>query len=445
MPERFTNSFVSQLQIKDKRYIVFDSIVQGLFVSVLPSGRKTFNIQYTCESSDGTSKRNSMKIGDASVLSVTQAREKAKDLLAQATLGANIDKRARRKENPLLSDIVEEYKKVWAPLHSGRQQALERMTVNFSEFMDLPISELRLIDIETWRVNLLEKNKASDELQHETDISSVPQQRTNTNDARQLIRHTQKAIKRNTINRYMSQLQAMLNWAAEREIIPSNPIAGLKKLRETDSLEVTRYLSDDERQRLYDALDAREEELRAARRRSRMHQNRRYLPDLDKVYFADHLKPMVLTAINTGIRRNALFSLRWEDIDLGTRSILLKAKNAKSQKSLIIPINDVVFNTLSHWKQQTQPSTPHGLVFPNPETGKKFDTLKKAWAELLIKADIKNFRWHDMRHDFASRLVMNGIDLNTVRELLGHSNLTMTMRYAHLAPERKKAAVNSLR
>ena len=169
-----------------------------------------------------------MKIGDASVLSVTQAREKAKDLLAQATLGANIDKRARRKENPLLSDIVEEYKKVWAPLHSGRQQALERMTVNFNEFMDLPISELRLIDIETWRVNLLEKNKASDEFQHETDISSVPQQRTNTNDARQLIRHTQKAIKRNTINRYMSQLQAMLNWAAEREIIPSNPIAGLK-------------------------------------------------------------------------------------------------------------------------------------------------------------------------------------------------------------------------
>ena len=55
MPERFTNSFVSQLQLKDKRYIVFDSIVQGLFVSLLLSGRMTFNLHYTFESSIGTS------------------------------------------------------------------------------------------------------------------------------------------------------------------------------------------------------------------------------------------------------------------------------------------------------------------------------------------------------------------------------------------------------
>ena len=81
MPERLTGSIISQLKIKDKRYVVFDSVVQGLFISINPSGRKTFNIQYTCESSAGGQKRNSMKIGDASILSVTQAREKAKELL----------------------------------------------------------------------------------------------------------------------------------------------------------------------------------------------------------------------------------------------------------------------------------------------------------------------------------------------------------------------------
>lgn len=80
------------------------------------------------------------------------------------------------------------------------------------------------------------------------------------------------------------------------------------------------------------------------------------------------------------------------------------------------------------------------MVFPG-KNGEKLKSVKKAWANILKLAQIKNFRWHDLRHHFASKLAMGGVDLNTIRELLGHSDIQMTLRYAHLAPQHKAKAV----
>jgi integrase len=152
---------------------------------------------------------------------------------------------------------------------------------------------------------------------------------------------------------------------------------------------------------------------------------------------------MIIVSLNTGIRQGSLFRLRWSDIDFQEGILTVRAVNAKNEKTVHIPMNETLTCTLMKWKEQTA-GDGEKLVFPSPKSGKIMDNCKSAWAKLLKDADISNFRWHDMRHDFASHLVMNGVDLNTVRELMGHSDLKMTLRYAHLAPAVKMKAVETL-
>jgi integrase len=196
-----------------------------------------------------------------------------------------------------------------------------------------------------------------------------------------------------------------------------------------------------------DALDAREEEIRDARDSHNDWLTTRKLEKkatLKNKEFADHLKPIILLSLSTGIRQSAVFSLEWGDINFTERNIMVRAANSKNEREYYVPMNDLAFETISRWKAQSKYTAPGSLVFPSPQTGKVMDNCNTAWRHLLKRADIQNFRWHDMRHDFASQLVIAGVDLNTVRELMGHADMKMTLRYAHLAPENKLQAVKVL-
>jgi integrase len=124
--------------------------------------------------------------------------------------------------------------------------------------------------------------------------------------------------------------------------------------------------------------------------------------------------------------------------------ITLRQEVTKPGKVQRLPINSRVVKTLKAWRDQLMNTAPDAFVFPSPRGEGKFDNRKKAWAGILEDAEIENFRWHDMRHDFASQRAMKGIDLNTVRELMGHSDLKMTLRYAHLAPKNRLRAAEVL-
>ena len=163
-------------------------------------------------------------------------------------------------------------------------------------------------------------------------------------------------------------------------------------------------------------------------------EEKRLLSALRSKQTPDYLCIIVIVAMNTGLRRGELLNLNWSSVDLRKRILTVTAKTAKSSKVRHVPLNKKAAVALRLWRIKTG---GQGAVFGLTD-------IKKSFASLLKLAEIQNFRFHDLRHHFASKLVMAGIDLNTVRELLGHVDIRMTLRYSHLAPEHKAAAVEVL-
>src|SRR5208337_271888 len=113
--------------------------------------------------------------------------------------------------------------------------------------------------------------------------------------------------------------------------------------------------------------------------------------------------------------------------------------NTKNSEKREIPLNETIINTFSG-----VPKHPESELIFVKDNGQSYGDFKKSFFTACIKSGIKSFRFHDLRHTFASQLVMNGVDLNTVRELLGHKSMVMTLRYSHLSPNHKKQAVETL-
>jgi integrase len=155
------------------------------------------------------------------------------------------------------------------------------------------------------------------------------------------------------------------------------------------------------------------------------------------------MKPMVVLSLNTGMRQGEVFNLKWQDCDFQQGDITVSGATAKSGRTRHVPMNSTVRETLSAWREQVNPADPSAFVFPGANRT-RLDNVKTSWANLLKEAGITVFRWHDMRHTFASRLVMGGVDLYIVSRLLGHSSFQMTQRYAHLAPRQMQDAVEKL-
>ena len=206
-----------------------------------------------------------------------------------------------------------------------------------------------------------------------------------------------------SVNRELACLKHMLNKAVEWEMLEVNPAKKVRLLRENNQR--IRYLTQEEIERLYSSS-------------------------------AIHLKPIIFTALFTGMRKSEILKLKWEDVNF-TQGIIF-VRDSKNGETREIPMSDQLMQTL----RSLQFNAPY--VFAR-ESGKPHICIKTAFQNAVKRAKLTDFRFHDLRHTFASHLAMSGIDLIAIKELLGHKTISMTLRYAHLSPDHKRHAVNSLR
>ncbi len=392
---------IKSLKPGDKPFEVWDTRLKGLLLRVQPSGVMAYYVQYA--------RGKRISIGRADVLSAQDAREQAKTILGDVFLGKDPGAAAKVAREHTFGSFIDEEYAGWAKANVRTHKGtLRRLNQSFADFRGLKLGEITPLLVERWRAERLKGG-----------------------------------AKASTVNRDLDDLKSSLAKAVEWGFIDAHPVEKVRRSKVDDRAAV-RFLTEDEQVGLLKALDDREERLRAARDRGnawRSERKRDLMPDLRQVGYADHLKPMVLLSLHTGLRYGELAKLTWGDLHLDRAILTVHGFKAKSTKTRHIPLNSTALAVLRSWWDQRTGDNP--LVFPSRDGG-PFDNVRSSWEEVLKVAEITAFRWHDLRHSFASHLVMKGVDLNTVRELLGHSDYQMTLRYAHLAPEHKAAAVARL-
>lgn len=204
-----------------------------------------------------------------------------------------------------------------------------------------------------------------------------------------------RKVKRATRNRYLAAIRSCLSFGIDRGYVPKNAARGIAQGKEASRL---RRLTDGERKALLEACD----ESRDRR-----------------------LYPLVLLALASGGRQGELLGLNWSDVDSKRGRVLFT--DTKNDDSRGIGVSQSVLREL-HERLVRHVS---GLVFADADGEPRFP--RTAWERALDEAEIDDFRFHDLRHDFASRLAEGGASLAELSEALGHRTLAMVKRYSHLA------------
>jgi len=315
-------------------------------------------------------------------------------------------------KNYTFKELADEYL-IWCQNQRGHAIKTYMINVMLNEFGNLPLKN--------FTTQLLEK--------YQTRILSTPRTPIKGTDT------PREPIAQATVNRRLATIKGMFTKAVDWNMVndsTSKQVHKVKMFKENNRRD--HFLSAEEIQALLDACSSNVVTLTGKQIKQKQ----------------DHLKPIIIFALNTGCRKDEILSLKWENVDMKHGFInMVQTKNGERRQ---IPINDTLREMLKGLPRRLDvPWVFYEVVKKrDKETGtekeiiKRFGSIKRSFITACKKAGIHDFVFHSLRHTFASHLVMGGVDLTTVSRLLGHKSLTMTLRYSHLAPNHLTSAVNVL-
>lgn len=267
--------------------------------------------------------------------------------------------------------------------------------------------------------------------------------------------HT-KGLSNSTINRCVTNLRGMLTWGYKMGILKERRLAGYENLPD-DSIKnrgVRRYLNEQEVSRLIKALNEREKQRRGMRERYNKHlvqhgkQPIAGHPAKGEGY-TDYVYPMVLLSLMTGARKGSVRGLKWRDIDFENNEIVFQAESSKTARTTVVPMTERLASIMSIWKEQNDigdlQKDGERYVFARRDGHTPLDpSSPRCWKKILEAAKIENFRWHDLRHTFATLLVQRGVDIETLKSLMGHTNINTTAIYLHSSTKHMHNSIKML-
>jgi integrase len=382
---KLTQRFLSTLKPTGKREKYRDETVPGLLLRVGPDGKsKVWYFDYR----NRAGQRKMFRIGALAQFSIASAKAEARKLAGIVADGGDP---ATDKTQGRLDQVTAQKRTIRAYLFD------DYWTRHLQHKRSGKATQQRIAS--AWQPLI------------ETDMASLTAQQLMDYRAKRII----AGVQASTLNRDRAALITLLNHAVEEGLIPGNPVVAFKRLK-VDQDERVRYLSPSERQRFMSALEDQ----------------------------PDYFRVMVKLALLSGMRRGELLQLTWPNVNLRRKQITVRAHTAKAAKTRVIPLPPPAVELLQKWKAQQSLTDMHQHVFLNRDTRLPFTGVKRRWNALTEVAQIDDFRFHDCRHDYASRLVEAGVDLYRVKELLGHASIEQTQRYAHLSDDAKRAAVEML-